>query len=200
MATNVPKGATPTQTERADAGDGKVAALLGSAGNMEKVRDILFGAQLREFDKRLQRIDEKLARDQSEFREDARRRFESLELFVRSEIEALTMSLGAERTEREESLGKSEKVLLDGLKAAERKLGQLEEQLAKVQRELRQQQHEQHSGLREELRVAREQLAASLSREADELRKDKLDRATMAGLLSEVAMRLTGELPAADRR
>ncbi len=200
MATTGPKGAAPTQPDRADQADPKAALLLGGAGNMEKVRDILFGAQMREFEKRLGRMEEKLAKEQSDFRDDSRRRFEALELFVRGEVENLVSELKSERREREESARGSEKQLLDSLKATERKLGQLEEQLAKQQREQRQQQHEQQTGLRDELRAAREQLAHSLSRQVEELRTEKLDRSSLAGMLSEVAMRLTGELPVPDHR
>jgi hypothetical protein len=167
---------------------------------MEKVRDILFGAQMREFEKRLLRMEEKLAKDHSDFREDSRRRFESLEMFVRGEIESLVRGLAVEQKEREESVRGSEKLVLDAVKGAERKLAQLDEQLAKAQRELRQQQHEQLSGLREELRATRDQLAQSVSHHVDDLRTEKLDRAALAGYLSEVAMRLTGELPVSDRR
>jgi hypothetical protein len=200
MATTGPKGAAPTSTERGDAEAAKASVLLSSAGNMEKVRDILFGAQMREFEKRLLRMEEKQSKEQSDFREDSRRRFEALEQFVRNEIESLAAGLRAEQKEREDSARGSEKMLLDALKAAERKLGQVEEQLAKTQRELRQQQHEQQSGLREELRTTRDQLGQTLSRHVEDLRTEKLDRASLAGMLSEVAMRLTGELPAADRR
>lgn len=200
MATTGPKGAAPTQAERAEPTDTRLAAMLGGPGSMDKVRDILFGAQMREFEKRLLRMEEKLGQDQSDFREDARRRFEAIEQFLRSEVETLSARIKEERSERLESARGIEKSILDGLKAAERKLTQLDEQVGKLQRELRQQQHEQVNGLRDELRAVREQLSASLSRQVDDIRHDKLDRAALASLLSEVALRLSGEPSVSDPR
>lgn len=205
MAPSNPKGAAPAATEREDTAEAKSATPPGGTGagagaNMDKVRDLLFGTQMRELEKRLGRMEDKLAKDHSDFREDARRRFEALEQLICHELEAATARLRSEREEREQSVRATEKALLEVLKASERKLAQLDEQLAKAQRELRQHQHEQSSALRDELRAAREQLGRNLTRSVDDLRSDKVDRATLATLLTEVAARIGGEPPAPDRR
>ena len=50
------------------------------------------------------------------------------------------------------------------------------------------------------MRVKVEDVLATLAREAESLRSEKTDRATLASLLNEMAMRLTDELriPGAD--
>lgn len=201
MAPSSPKGAAPAPTDR-EAAESKGGGLPAGAAsaNMDKVRELLFGTQMRELEKRLTRMEDKLAQDQSDFREDARRRFEALEQLICQELAAATERAKNEREEREQSVRATEKALLDTLRASERKLALLEEQLAKAQRELRQHQHEQSVGLRDELRAARDQLNRSLSRSVEDLRSDKLDRSTLATLLTEVAARIGGDSPAADRR
>lgn len=202
MAPSSPKGATPAPTDREAAAESRGGALPAGApgANMDKVRELLFGTQMRELEKRLTRMEDKLAQEQSDFREDARRRFEALEQLICQELATAAERARSEREEREQSVRATEKALLDALRASERKVALLDEQLAKAQRELRQHQHEQSAGLRDELRAAREQLGRSMSRSVDDLRNDKLDRSTLATLLTEVAARLGGEPPGADRR
>jgi hypothetical protein len=53
---------------------------------------------------------------------------------------------------------------------------------------------EQHQRLSDEIRRRTEDLLATISREAQALRSDKTDRATLAAMLNEMAMRLTDEL------
>ena len=59
---------------------------------------------------------------------------------------------------------------------------------------------EQHQRLSDDLRQKVEEILGTLARTAHELRTDKADRATIAALLTEVAMRLTDEfrIPGAE--
>ena len=75
----------------------------------------------------------------------------------------------------------------------ERRTAALDEQLAKGQREIRQHILEQQQRLGEDVRERIEEVLAALARESQTLRHDKADRASLAALLQEMAMRLTGE-------
>ena len=57
---------------------------------------------------------------------------------------------------------------------------------------------EQHQKLSADLRQKVEEVLAALARETGELRSDKADRATIATLLTEMAMRLNNELRLPD--
>ena len=70
---------------------------LGAGGNLDKVRDLLFGAQMRDMEKHFARLEERLQKDLTELKEETRGRFESLEGFLRTEIESLTDQLEAEQ-------------------------------------------------------------------------------------------------------
>ena len=61
--------------------------------SLEQVRDILCGAQLREFARRLSHTDAQLAAQAEEIRSEARRRLDMLEVHMRREIESLSTSL-----------------------------------------------------------------------------------------------------------
>ena len=69
----------------------------------------------------------------------------------------------------------------------------LDELTAQNQRALRQQMLDQSKTINDELRRKYEELAASIAREAGELRHDKTDRAALADLFTEVALRLNNQ-------
>src|SRR5512143_3235501 len=63
---------------------------LAGAGSLDKVREILFGSQAREYDKRLAGLELRIAKEAADLRADLKRRFDSLETYIKGEIESLT--------------------------------------------------------------------------------------------------------------
>ena len=53
------------------------------AASVDKIRDILFGSQIKNYESRFVRLEETLARETAELKETMRRRFESVEGFFR---------------------------------------------------------------------------------------------------------------------
>jgi len=169
---------------------GDVADAAG-IGNLDKVRDILFGNQMREVERRFARLEERLLKETQDLKDDVKRRLEALEAFARTESESLADQLRGERSER-----------LESARTLERRDTTLDEQLTKGNRELRQQILEQHQRLSDDIRQKVDEVLASLARETGELRADKADRSAIASLLTEMAMRLNNELrlPGEDPR
>jgi uncharacterized protein YoxC len=166
---------------------------LGGGGNVDKIRDILFGTQMRDYEKRFARLEERLLKESADLREDSKRRFAALEALITKELEALTDRLKAEQGERAESVEEVSHELRNLTKSFEKKSAQLEEQTAKGQRDLRQQILEQSKTLSDDIRQKHEELSSLLGREVEGLSTEKADRATLAALFTEVAMRLNNE-------
>ena len=162
-------------------------------GNLEKVRDILFGAQLRDYDRQFARLEEKLLKETGDAREDTRRRFDSLEQFIKQEVAALGDRLRAENQQRSQSAEDLTREMRETTRALSQKISQLDEQSAQSDRELRQQILDQSKNLADEIRHKYEELSVNFSREARELRSDKTDRAALANMFTELAMRLNNE-------
>ena len=74
-----------------------VQILREGGGNLEKIRDILFGTQMRGYDARFAALEEALAKETADIRETSRRRFEQLESYVKKELELLQTRWKAER-------------------------------------------------------------------------------------------------------
>jgi DNA repair exonuclease SbcCD ATPase subunit len=161
-----------------------------TGGSVDKIRDILFGAQMREYDRRFNRLEERLLKESSDLREDTRQRFDTLESFIKSEFAVLSDQLKTENRQRDEMGVELNTRLSEAAKTLERKLTQLDELTSQNQRALRQQMLDQAKTLNDEVRRKYDELAAALAREAESLRHDKTDRAALADLFTELALRL----------
>ena len=79
---NNPTGAAP-----AEAGDGAKGGSKAGGESLDKVRDILFGSQSREYEKRFARLEERLIKEAADLRVDLKKRFDTLEIYIKKEIE-----------------------------------------------------------------------------------------------------------------
>ena len=163
------------------------------AGNVDKIRDIIFGSQMRDYDKKFARLEERLLKESADLREELKRRFASLESFMKSEVEALSDSQKAEKNERNEALKAHGEKLGETAKAWERKAAQAEEQSAKAQRDLRQLVLDETKQLSEEIAQKNSNVAAELGRESQELRGMLTDKYALSDLFAELSLRLKNE-------
>ena len=162
-------------------------------GNIDKIRDILFGAQMRDYDRRFSRLEERLLKEAADLRDETRRRFDSLENFIKQEIAALNDRVKAENEQRSRANEEITRELRDTARAISQKLNQQDEQAAQHNRELREQILAKSKDLADEIRRKHEDLSAALSRESRELRYDKADRTALANLFTELALRLNND-------
>ncbi|MEO8484334.1 MAG: hypothetical protein ABI634_19155 [Acidobacteriota bacterium] len=165
-----------------------------AGGNIDKVRDILFGGQMRDYERRFARLEERLMQETSELRDEVRRRLSALEQFVKQESESLDDRIRVEHDARADATRDLAEDARNTAKAFEKKTGQLEDTVSRVQRELRQQILDLQQNLSDDMRQKIEDVVGRLNRAAADLRNDKADRTTLAALLTEMAMRLTNDL------
>lgn len=191
--------ATVSEDVKADAAKSGEPSATEQPGsdNVDRIREILFGGQMRDYERKFARLEERVAKESSELRADVKRSLEALEVYVGKEVDSLAERLRTEQAERVSAV----KELDGGLKALTRSIderaAQLDEQIAKGQRELRQQIFDGSKNASQEIRRSAENVEAVVARESQELREEKADRAALASLFSELALRLTGqfELP-----
>jgi len=183
-----------------DAAAGLTGAESATPASLDKVRDILFGSQMRDVERRFARLEERLLKETTDLKDDVRRRLDTLEAYMRRETESLEGQIKSERGDRVDAHSGLANELKETARGFERRATTIDEQHSKGQREIRQQMLEQHQRLSDDLRQKVEEILGTLARTANELRTDKADRATIAALLTEVAMRLTDEfrIPGAE--
>lgn len=185
--------ATPPAAEEAAEKQPAVTGEAAGGANLEQVRDILFGSQMREYDLRLQRMEERILKELAELNQDTRKSVEALELYTKKELDSLVARLKGEQSERLAADKETDKELKQRAAEHEKKLAKLEEQLAVAERSLRQHVLDQAKSLREEMGGNQTELSRALEREASDLRATKADRAAIGELLMEMALRLNEE-------
>ena len=162
-------------------------------GNVYKIRDILFGRQMRDYDKRFSRLEERLLKESAELRAETKRLFEALETFVKKEVESLSDRLQAEHQDRETAVQSVTGELRETAKSLETKLQLSIERATRTHGDLRQQILDQSRYLVDEMRQKHEDLSSTMGRELAEMNHEKTDRASLSALFTEVAMRLNNE-------
>ena len=158
--------------------------------SLDKVRDILFGGQMRAVDTRLQGLEERLRSDHEALRADFVKQVESLDAFIRSEVQLLGERLASERAKRTEELKSLAAEIKDTIRALEKRHVKLEEATNLADAGLRDQLLLQAERASAELTRLGEKLTAELKRSHHELKSTKPDSAALSGLLSELAARV----------
>jgi vacuolar-type H+-ATPase subunit I/STV1 len=158
-------------------------------GNIDQIREIIFGPQMQDYERRFGRLEQRVEKEVTALRDDTAKRLDALERNVKREIEALLGRLKAETDERSDAVKEQARELGESAK----QLGQLSERTTAAQRELHTEILEQSKSLRDDLHRAEETISAELSGVAEELRRDKAGRDELAGLFVAFARHLGGD-------
>jgi hypothetical protein len=163
------------------------------AGKVDRIRDILFGSQMRDYDGRFQRLDERLAREAAEARGEVQKRVEGLENFLKAEVQSLTNRLNSEQSDRGNAIERLIHDLAETARHFESKIKNLDEHTSREIHDLRNQLLEQSKALGAEIKDKHDQMKAGLDHEAAQIRHAMTARESLAEMLSEVALRLKNE-------
>ena len=168
------------------------------AQSIEKVRNILFGAQTRQFEQKFVRLEALLQKEITNLRSETKITLNSLENYTKKELATLTDQINKERDERTESAEKLSGLLKDSNKSIENKIAKLDEKNVKSQRDLQEQILQQSKELMTEIRAKHEEVSASLEQSVNRLVEDKTDRLALANLFNEMSLRLKDEFDISD--
>ncbi len=183
---------SPGENEKQSEADSEVQQ--PDIGNIDKIREILFGGHIRDYEKRFMRVEERLTKESLDLREDTRRRFEALEQFIKTEFAALADRLQGEQRARDEAVQGVWRGVNDSGQSLGAKLAELQDQAERAQSNLRQQILAQSKDLSDDIRRKQEEMTEMLQREVADLNHGKTDRSSLATLLTEMAMRLNNDL------
>jgi len=171
-----------------------------SGGNLEKIRDILFGAQLRDHDRRFAQLEQYILRDSAALRQDLQRRLDTLEGSMREEVEALASRLTQEQEARSGSVTHLTHEINQLVSTLGAKAQHLENQRASAQRDLEQQIRTRSSELATDIQTKYAELTNQLDRAVEGLRASKTDRSSLAAILMEASQRLADDHSSSEHR
>ena len=177
---------------------------VSEAGSVDRIRDIIFGNQMQDYERRFARLEERIMQEIGNLREDTDNRLDSIETYINKEVESVNDRIKAEQDKRTEAVNKVAKELKDAVKSITSNIERLDEKQGKDSRDLRQQILDQSKNLSGEIHKKYKEISAALDQAVDELRDVKVDRSVLSELLMETAVRLSSEMAekfnlAADR-
>jgi hypothetical protein len=167
----------------------------GDAPGVDKIRELLFGNQMQDYDRRFSTLAEGFHQKLRDVESETARSLSSLEANLKKQLESIVSQVREEkdlRTDADKELGRN---LLESSQAIEKRIGQLSDQLARLERDMSDRVSHDVQDLRDEIKRRNDDTRATLDRMFAELRSVKTDRTLLAGLFVEVARCLNQELP-----
>ena len=161
--------------------------------NVDRIRHILFGSQMRDYEERFQQLAGRLEKEITGLRTELQKQIEANETFLKAETESLSNRVKAEQSERSHAIEKLLGSLAETAKGLELRIGNLDEQATKDIRDLRQKLFDQSKALSAEIKDSHEQSQNRLESEARLIRSAMTGRESLAEMLTEIALRLKGE-------
>ncbi len=189
---------TSGSTPREDMGEvAQMAIANGDAqqgdGKIDQIRNLLFGGKMQEVNDRFAQLEKGFQKETSNLRKDLFDRCDAIERYIKNELESLNKRLTTEQNTRSDMIGKLAREAKELGETFEKKTEQLAVQAADSHRELRESLLEQSKTLAEDIRQRYSDISAQLEEQLQNLRQAKTDRAALASIFGEMAMRLNHE-------
>jgi len=177
------------QPHSAEARDG----MTDESGNVDRIRDILFGNQMRDYDTRFHKLHERVSSETGEIRADLQRQLQAFETYLKGELESVMNRLRGEHAERAQAMEQLTQQMAETARGLELKLDNLDNQTAQDIRDLRERLLYQSKALSDEFKDKHEQLRSQIEHESGQIRDAMTGRESLAEMLSELALRLKRE-------
>jgi chromosome segregation ATPase len=164
------------------------SALSGTeAVGVDKIRDLLFGNQMQDYDRRFSMLEERFLQRFREVESETARNLSSLELNAKKQIESLADQLREEKDLRTDADKEIERVEREHNDTVEKRLRSISEQLSRLEREQADRLTQEVQSLREEIKRRSEDIQHTIEKMFTELSSVKTDRNFLASLFLEVA-------------
>lgn len=170
------------------------APASADAPGVDKIRELLFGNQMQDYDKRFSVLEERFQLKMRDLESESARSLGSMESSIKKQLESIAGQVRQEqdlRSEADKELGRGLREQVQGL---EKRLGQVSDQLASFEREFTERLGHESQGLRDDIRRRTEDTRANIERMFSELSNVKTDRNLLAGLFVEIARCLNQDM------
>jgi len=182
---------TKTVAGNGKSGQAKAKSEETDDADVGKIRDILFGAQMAEYEQRFKTLESALERRVTAAVTDAATQHKALEERLVSEVEKLMQTSTQEASERAQAIAKLERSAHETAARIDERIAELDEHLAKENAEIRHELFESHQQVLAETKSLLATLDDVVQTSNQDLQDKKADRTELAGLFESFAQTLT---------
>ncbi len=179
------------KTKKPAAGD--ASGEVADADNVDKIRDILFGSQMREVEQRFAKLEKSLASDLAALRSDNALQIESLKTYIESEIEILGDRLAGEEKSRIENVDELDDKVKQQVKQIDKKIADVVKSMDKNTREVNQKILKTTQDFGNELSSQIGETRERMDGQRQELADAKVDKLALSEMLNTLALQVTGD-------
>jgi hypothetical protein len=169
-------------------------------GNVEQIRDIIFGPQMREYESRFTVLAANLEREAASLRKDLESRFTSLSDRGSKSSESLSAELKAERMERAELNRQLTAELREISKALERNVRAAEATAERLHKESLKAAADLADEVRAEARAQYDELTERVAAEFSTFHRAKAGREDLSAIFTEMAARIVGNTQGSEKK
>lgn len=165
----------------------------GGAGDgvgVDKIRDLLFGNQMQDYDRRFSKLEERVLQRFKDVESEAKRNLEMYESNAKKQIDSLAGQLRTEKDSRADADKEIDRNLREQNQALEKQVRALSDQLSALERDVSDRINRNDHSLREEIKQKNEGVQMLIEKMFADLSNVKTDRNLLAGLFVEVAKAL----------
>jgi DNA repair exonuclease SbcCD ATPase subunit len=154
---------------------------------VDKIRDLLFGNQMQDYDRRFSMLEERFLQRFREIESETARNISSLESGAKKQMESFAAELREEKDLRTDADKEMERVEREHNDTIEKRLRSMSEQVTRLEREQADRLTQEVQSLRDELKRRNEDIQHTIEKMFAELNSVKTDRNLLASLFLEVA-------------
>lgn len=159
----------------------------GEPVGVDKIRDLLFGNQMQDYDRRFSKLEERLSQRFKEIETETAQNLSAYESNAKKQIESLATQFREEQSLRADADKEIERILREQTQALEKRMRTMSDQLSQLERDMADRITREAQLLREEAKQKHADLRTMLENMFAELSNVKTDRNLLAGLFLEVA-------------
>jgi DNA repair exonuclease SbcCD ATPase subunit len=169
----------------APSGDGQTAGPDGVG--VDKIRDLLFGNQMQDYDRRFSKLEERFLQRFKDVEAETARNLSAYDSNSKKQVESLASQLREEKDLRADGDKEIERSLREQTQALEKRLRTISDQVSQLERDFADRLSREVQTLHEEIKRRNEDVHQTLEKMFAELSNVKTDRNLLAGLFVEVA-------------
>ncbi len=180
----------PSSSPRAS--EAAVVSLSGNGGvespvSVDKIRDLLFGNQMQDYDRRFAQLEDRFLQRFKEIESEMARGLGAFESNAKKQVDSLAGQLRDEKDQRADAEKEIERILREQTQSLEKRIRSQGDQLGQLDRDMSDRLTREAQSLRDELKQRNVDVRQTLERMFAELSNVKTDRTLLAGLFVEVA-------------
>ncbi len=165
---------------------------LSQLGNVDQIREILFGSQSREMKEKFDKLEASIKSLHDEMRKKIEQTQKDFNLRLESELETLSRKMKNIVTQQQNEFSDVRDSALKQEKRLQSAIDIMEEELNAKREQLQKQYLESNSALRSEMDALKDEVLKTLNNKMSEMNGVKLSRDDAAEILMEAAMAMKG--------